>query len=188
VESITTLAEKIREHYLDCYVTSLKEFQSMHSPSAPEVLFELQRECAYPFRLYRADMASNAGGKSKMQEVNPASHLSFEPFTVTVSPNLEVKLHPIAWNGVDFRINASPSWTSLEAWALRWLDVEDKHEQDANGLQGVIHSVTAPKAGGGQSEFSVDFGSAPILAMQELLNVLSDLGATVVEVKSSCLV
>lgn len=187
MEQVIAVAAKIREHYLGAYLTSLAAFQAEHRPSGPEVLFELQRECAYPFRLYRMDMASNSGGKPKMQEVNPATHLSFDPFTETTLTNLEVTIHPIAWNGVDFRINATPAWGELEAWTLRWLDVGDKHTQDAKGLQGVIHSVTVPKPDGDHSTFSVDFGSAPVLALEELFHVLQRLGATTVKIQSSCL-
>ena len=53
------LLEKVRDHYLQRYRSALAEFMEQNRPSAPEVLFELPRpECAYAFRLYRADMAS----------------------------------------------------------------------------------------------------------------------------------
>lgn len=93
----------------------------------------------------------------------------------------------MAWNGVDFHLNTNFNWGPLESWALRWLDVEDQHHQDSDGLQGVIHSVTAPEIRGELAEFSVDFGSAPILAFEELLHVLQEVGATEVEVRSSCI-
>lgn len=187
MEQVLNIATAVRSHFVDRLVTSLKEFQSTHSPSAPEVLLELQREEAYPFRLYRVDMISNAGGESKIQEVNPDSYLNFESFTVTASSSLQISFQPIAWYGVDFKCNANSFNSELEVWTLRWLDVEDKHELDANGLQGVIHSVTAPRTNGTYFEFSVDFGSSPVEAMMELFAVLSSAGATKIEVSSSCI-
>lgn len=187
MKALSDLAGKIRKHYVALYVSSLTDFQAMYSPSAPEVLFELQLECAYPFRLYRVDMASNVNGDSKLQEVNPQSHLSFDPLTVTAFPSMEVTLYPIAWNGVDFNVNVILPSASLEDWALRWLDVDDTHELDINGLQGVIHSVTEPKVKGSHTAFSVDFGSASEIAFEELLGVVAAAGATNVEVRSSCM-
>lgn len=187
MEQLLNIAAAVRSHFVDRLVASLKEFQSTNSPSALEVLLELQREEAYPFRLYRADMVSNVEGRSEIQEVNPDSYLNFEPFTASASSNLQITLHPIAWYGAEFKCNANSFTSELEVWALRWLDVEDTHEVDANGLQGVIHSVTAPSSDGTFCEFSVDFGSAPVEALAELFAVLASAGATEVEVSSSCL-
>ncbi len=187
MENLTVLLTQIREHYLSVLTSSLKEFQREFSPSAPELLLETGREAAYAFRLYRIDMASNVGGETKMQEVNPSAYLNFPLQSFTPFPGLVLTVNPIAWNGVDFTIHTISNWDGLEDWALRWLDVDDSHPQDENGLQGVIHSVTTPEASNGSTSFSVDFGSAPVAAFEELLQLLVALGAKRVEMDSSCL-
>lgn len=68
MQALLPLVEQIRTHYLRAYRESLSAYLAAHSPSAPEVLFELKREAPYAFRLYRADMASNAGGGPEMQK------------------------------------------------------------------------------------------------------------------------
>jgi hypothetical protein len=187
LETLTVLLTQIREHYLTAFTSSLEPFQHNFSPSAPEVLLEINRETAYAFRLYRADMVSNVNGEANIQEVNPPTHLHFPLQTFTPLPKLALAIQPIAWNGVEFTINTVPSWKGLEDWALRWLDVEDNHTHDGSGFQGVIHSVTVPETSQGSSSFSVDFGSAPITAFEELLQLFVKLGATHVEMGSSSL-
>lgn len=184
---IVEVLGKVREHYLERYLASLNEYRAAHTPSAPEVLLELNREGPRPYKLYRIDMGSNVGGDFKAQEVNPASHLSFETIREQLSA-LNVSLSPLAWNGVEL---AAPLKAfdpkPLEEWTLRWLDVEDQNKQDANGLQGVIHSVTEPHFENGVLRLSVDFGSAPVASFTELLSLLKAMGATAVEVSSSCI-
>jgi hypothetical protein len=55
-------------------------------------------------------------------------------------------------------------------WAKKWIDELDEKQEDANGLTGVIHSVTKPELENETFSFSVDFGSAGIDAFLELIN------------------
>ena len=77
MNDLFALAERVRAHYLKALLGSLAEFKAGHSPSAPEVMFELQRESALPYRLYRADMAANVEGKAKLQDVNTSTPSQF---------------------------------------------------------------------------------------------------------------
>lgn len=187
MKKIFDIAASVRSHYLEKMVASFEDFRALHSPSALEVLFELQRNCKYPFRLYRADMASNTSNGLKLQDVNPKGYLNFGTITEIDYPNSKVTLNPIAWHGVDFACDKILTETDLETWAMRWLDVKDGHSKDNVGLQGVIHSVTVPEIQGSHTEFSVDFGSAPVEALKELLVLLSSFGTTSAKIDSSCL-
>jgi len=184
---ITKVLDKVRDHYLQRFVASLNEYRESNSPAACELLIELNREGTRAYKLYRLDMASNASGEFKAQEVNPSTHLTFEPFEEQLG-DVCVCLSPIAWNGVELR-----GWIEvfelkrLEAWALKWLDVDDHNAQDSNGLQGVIHSVTEPKLEGTTLYLSVDFGSAPVTSFAELIGIIGSMGATNAEVSSSCI-
>ena len=150
-------------------------------------MFELPREAPLAFKLYRVDMGSNSSSGLKVKEVNPETHLEFEPFREQSGSGLEVTVFPIAWNGVEFRGNFNSDSTLLEQWALKWLDVEDQNQQDEQGLQGVIHSVTKLEEKDGIAGFSIDFGSAPVEALSELMVIFGGMGATSIEVSSSCL-
>lgn len=178
------ILEDVREHYLDALQKSLSDLKQKHSSVAAELLLEIGRETAYAFRLYRVDMATTVDGVPKMCECNLSNYLNFSPRTFTLYPGLSLALSPIAWNGVEIMIDMVPPLAALEQWTLRWLDVNDTHEDDERGYQSVIHSVTAPTTADGWTTFSVDFGSAPVVAVQELLQLLAEIGTTTVVMKS----
>src|SRR5207245_6770891 len=62
----------------------------------------------------------------------------------------------------------------LQTWALRWLDPNEGAAADSDGLGAYIHSVTAPEHDATATTFAVDFGSAPVRGVLELLTVLRD--------------
>ena len=184
---IVDVLTEVRAHYLQRFVRSLDEYRAHHVPAASELLIELNREGTLAYKLYRLDMGSNASGEFKVQEVNPSTHLSFAPFKEQLG-NVTISLSPVAWNGIELttQIDAFDP-QMLEAWVLKWLDVDDHNTQDSNGLQGVIHSVTEPKFEDGKLYISVDFGSAPVASFTELISLLGNMGAISAEVSSSCI-
>ena len=65
------------------------------------------------------------------------------------------------------------------------MDLEDENPIDEDGLQNVIHSVMVPEEINGFWETAVDFGSAPIDAVNELFVALSKQGIKKVKVHSN---
>ena len=178
MNDLLAVAEQVRQHYLRVLLSTFTEYKASRQPSSLEVMLEIQRDGSLPFRLYRLDMASNVNGETHLQEVNPGTHLRFQPFSSEVNSALTVEVHPMNWNGVEVIADTKPETQAVEAWALRWLDVKDEHAQDEDGLQGVIHSVTMQDTEDGTFHMAVDWGSAPLAALEELLQLLSDSGAT----------
>lgn len=129
-------------------------------------------------------MAANVNGKVEMRECNLSTYLNFSPRSFSPYQGLSLTLSPLAWNGVDISIDVVPSSTRLEQWALHWLDVNDTQREDERGFQSVIHSITEPTTADGWTTFSVDFGSAPLVAAEDLLKLLVEMGATAVVMKS----
>jgi hypothetical protein len=187
MNDLLTLAAKVRDHYIKALLASFAEFKAAYSPSALEVMFELQRQDSLPYRLYRADMAAKVNGEAKLQEVNPSTHLSFEPFKLDTGGGLVAAVHPVVWNDVGIKTNAMLPDASIEAWAMQWLDMDDHHAQDENGLQGVIHSVSRDDTGGEGTELTVDFGSAPVGALKDLIEVLRTCGVSCITIHSGSL-
>jgi hypothetical protein len=187
MNDLLALASAVRERYLEALLESLVKFMGKHRPSAPEVMFELQRQEALPFRLYRADMAANVNGAPRMQDVNPSSHLGFEPFGIEFSEGATAAVHPFVWNDVGVQINVTMPSDPVEEWAMRWLDMEDKSAKDENGLQSVIHSVVREDAMDGSTTLTVDFGSAPVEALQEIIELAFACGGTHVSIRSESL-
>ena len=187
MQRLLAIVDQVREHYVSAYLESLLAFGAVHSPAGPEVLLEIQHDTSPAFRLYRVDMASNSDTGLKIQEVNLSTHLDFLEVVAYDVNGARISLQPMAWNDVEFRVLREFDRAELETWALQWLDVDDEREQDLNGLQGVIHSVSEPEKQAEAFTFSIDFGSAPVDALASLIALLSSRGAREIEIKSSAL-
>lgn len=183
---IATLDE-YRAYYVDYFATAIAEYQEQYQPGGPEVLLEIggREDRPYPFRLYRMDLASGAVDPPDFTDVNierlpPGIMQEFRVDKVSIV------LAPILWNGVEIRCAGFDRHSELFiSWAIRWIDPDESHDSDDNGLGGYIHSVTWPEHVGSDMSFSVDFGSAEPEAFVDLMSVLGDLGVESVDVCSS---
>lgn len=187
MNDLLALALAVRERYLEALLESLAAFTDQHPASAPEVMFQLQRDEPLPYRLHRADMAAHNAGSPTIQEVIPSTHLSFEPFGLEFTEGVTAAVSPFVWNDVGVQINTTMPAQPVEDWAMRWLDLEDQFPKDEHGLQGVIHSVSREDAADGSTLLTVDFGSAPIDALKELIELAFSAGASHVSIYSQTL-
>jgi hypothetical protein len=185
--SVTARFSAARESWMSYYVAALRDYTSKFKPGGPEVLLELSsNRAARPFRLYRIDLASGSVNPPNLTDVNPTSAPEFETEHLTLSSGLQVILESFHWNGVDFLIeNYSADPSQLSEWCLKWIDESETNQRDTYGLLGAIHSMTAPAMAPEGLVFSVDFGSAPVEAVQSLFDLLSEMGASKVRVSST---
>jgi hypothetical protein len=162
----------VLEHVRTIYLAQLrKTLESLLSEGRvvyPEICLELSRPEAQReiYRLYVVDILERLpDGETSVVEVN------VEPVAVR-GPGLPVDA-PIAWNGVEFRC-AEDSFPEpgLAAWGVRWVTDESPPMGPQDGFTGIIHSVAEPVSRNSYVEFSVDFGSAPIAAFDELMAIL----------------
>ncbi len=175
---------RVREHYLARYRQSIAAYRVRFQPGGPEVLVEVDRPFPAPYRFYRFDLASGAVDPPNWTEVNPDSHLEFSVFHLDHG-GIDLVINPIVWNGVQFRVEPPiRDDKSLQEWALRWIDVEERAESDEDGLGAYIHSITPPTSDSVSTEISIDFGSSPLECFYELLEILRIAGAERVEIHS----
>jgi hypothetical protein len=87
-----------------------------------------------------------------------------------------------SWNDCRVQVRiAADAWDApLRAWIATSMDLEDTREADRWGLSNVTHSVTELAHDGEVLRFTVDFGSAGIDALLELMSALVKAGASVV--------
>ena len=69
------------------------------------------------------------------------------------------------------------------AWFWSWFDPDDKNPAGSDGLHGVVHYLADPEYAKGELDFIVDFGSAPVTAIESLMGVLVEMGATRISVE-----
>lgn len=181
---LDALIDAVRNHYLSRYREAIRDYRARFQPGGPEVLLEFGRDEDYVYRLYRFDLASGAVNPPNFTEVNPATHLEFDPAAFNVG-GIMVDVSPFVWNGVEFVVSPPIKDAAvLQAWALRWIDPEETAIPDEFGLGAYVHSITAPEARRDCTSFSVDFGSAPLSCFYGLLDVLSTLGVKSVSIHS----
>lgn len=187
MNDILALAAEVRQRYLQVYRARLSKFLEEHHPAAGELLIELQRDAALPYRLYRADMVTSEGGQVAVHELVTDTFLQFTPFGVEMADHVTAAVHPFLWSEVELHANTVLLPEPVESWALRWLDLDDAHPQDEDGLQGVIHSVLRDDGADGSTLITVDFGSAPVDALKELIELAYACGASHVSILSPSL-
>ncbi|MBL0731216.1 hypothetical protein [Piscinibacter sp. HJYY11] len=132
-------------------------------------------------------MATNADGSAKLQDVNPSTHLSFEPFGIEFDDGTTIAVQPFTWNDVALQINITLPAEPVEEWAMRWLDADDSFAQDEHGLQGVIHSIVRSDGSDGGTLLTIDFGSSPVEALRELVELAVASGASHLSIYSETL-
>ena len=164
----TSLIEQTRSRYLKELASALTSLSSQGRTVFAEICLELPRPEASNelYRLYVADIFERLpDGDSKIVEINiDPTFLEFQELPINA---------PIAWNAVEFR--CAPEHfpeDALVAWGTRWINDECPPLGPQDNLTGIIHSVTEPTRAGPHVEFSVDFGSAPLVAFNELIALL----------------
>lgn len=112
-----------------------------------------------------------------MIRVDSTRRISFEPFAFKWAGSLQVRMEPFFWDACPLRFEGPPpAWTPLTDWFDRWFDREEKRAPAYDGFYGVIHFLADPAASGTAFRSSVDFGSAPVEAFEQLLDAVQALG------------
>ncbi|HEY7774096.1 MAG TPA: hypothetical protein VIC26_13005 [Marinagarivorans sp.] len=188
MQNLQRYATNIRNHYLNIYLDAIAAFKNTHAQPDVEALASVDGIQGQPeiFRWRRFDLVDHATKPPQIANFNPETHVSFEPQSFTWQKKMKVRLEPIAWNNVEFEcteLNMQKS--QLEHWSIRWLDPQNKREVDNHGIGGRIHAVSYPVKKVNRHVFAVDFGSAPVQAFQELLQVLMLAGTKKVRIRTA---
>ena len=118
-------------------------------------------------------------GNGRSVMVDSKSRLDFEPFVVSYG-DCQVEFRPFTWDWLTLTVIGLPEEDAEELfrnWFLRWFDPEDENEIGADGLAGVVHYMGEPRRVEEQLRLTVDLGSAPPEALNELLERLASHGA-----------
>ena len=183
--SIMQTLDAGRESYRSAYLRALSEARQGHDTAVPEVKVEATEEkLRKPYRYYTLDIFCRRGEKSCPIEVNLASAKAMTPVRENWQ-GLDVTLHPFVWNGLEFRLDGDlTNDAPLVAWMEKWMDIAEKKPKDDHLLSEIAHNVTQPERGEAGWSFSVDFGSAPLDAFVELIEVVRATGAKRLELGS----
>ena len=109
--------------------------------------------------------------------------LSFEPFEFTwPQKDLGVRIEPFQWNWLQAQTIAEPQpddWHSLRDWYLKWFGEDDPA---IDQLSGAVHYIADPHIDGTAIQLTIDLGTSPVAAFEELLDALANFGAKEVSI------
>jgi hypothetical protein len=185
--NIRELLIKERQDYLTALVGSFREHQEKYPPAAMEVLIKLNNTSDFPppYCFRRPDILCGGIEKPQIIEINKDQFYSFDCHKFSITGEIDGRLFPIRWNGIEFRVFGKiDPWSEFELWVHRWMDIDDARYEEGKELMNVIHDVTLPKHKGDYYEFSVDMGSAEVDAFFELLSLFPKMGVTKFDVGS----
>ena len=184
---LAAYVSEARAHYMGILRSAAVDYQKRFQPSHPEVMFDYQDSTVpIPYRYRRVDLASGAVSPPNATEIHTDLSPLIEPFTTTHRCGIEVTVFPLAWNVIEVRSDFVPAdYGPLTAWVWRWIDDGDKKPQDELGFAGCIHSVSFPEQDRGVWTTTVDLGSAPVEAFDDLMGTLAQMGFSRVSLRSS---
>ena len=177
MDTATELTRRVRDHYVAQFQAFIEEQERSDSVGVAEVKFQLQGG-----RLYRHLMCVDFVAKAEKQVVEflPGKYLRFDAFSGSYG-NARLSIQQLRWNDalISHDLPTTPE-SALESWFQRWFDPDDeRHDQNA-ALGNVIHWLAiAPGI------VTVDFGTAPVEAFWEMLDLLEEAGARKLRVHCS---
>ena len=187
IMTLDELLTKERNQYLATYQLGIE--QNKKPKFAVEIMIQITAEqnknLPELYKINRYDLINiNAEGKYDLTEFNleKDSVLKFDEQIYEVN-GMKVTINPFVWNGCEMSLDRKPNIT-FDNWAKKWIDLDDNKTVSSDGFQNVIHSVTFPEQENGKWTTSIDFGSSPIQAFEELLTILSGQGIKKIEVHS----
>jgi hypothetical protein len=153
--NLKELLDLHRAHYIDHFVQGLQKLDG--GPS--EILLDLDNKAPDELhRMYRVDGLKLDGEGYRMVEFNLSVPFQHAPFTEQRG-EVTVEVHPFVWNAC-----------IVEVLTDR---IDRVRSKDADGLQGVIHNISPASYPQGKLTYWVDFGTAPVQALLELIKVLT---------------
>jgi hypothetical protein len=161
-----------RAHYLDHFVSCIAADRADWT----EVLLTMDRPAPDElYKLYRADALREINTDEGLQivEIQHREPLPHAPWRKMKGESI-LEVRPFHWNRCIVEVLADRiDRAALIAWGTHWIDLEDLKQPDAERLKGVIHFLSPPSYPGGKLTFLVDFGTAPVKAVTELVQVLT---------------
>lgn len=172
--------------YLKAFSKELESLDYRNIDYKTEVVVNLgKKKLIEPFKLVRIDAAHGDGKNVQHEEANISNPAEFE-LIKEVWDDIEITLHPIVWNAIDFNIKGEfPNVEQLENWYKKWFDIKQRHKPNEQKLHQVVHKMSPPTQTEDGWTITVDFGSAEIEAFIALFKQCRFNWASSIEISST---
>ncbi|MGE0229578.1 MAG: hypothetical protein AB7U23_13830 [Dehalococcoidia bacterium] len=138
-----------------------------------------------PFCLVRVDILLGSERDFRLEECRDRTRHA-EPLAFSGPHGLHIEQESFSWEAL--RLRFTPQRFRVEQlgpWLDRWLDPGEVRPVDSHGLAGVVHGIAWEQSDPGGLQLDIDFGSAPVAALDELLGHIASAGVRKVTVSSS---
>jgi hypothetical protein len=187
---LQVLLNQIRDFYINHFREVIKEKRRVPNTKLilepalrqPDGKVARQGQLNLPIR---TDVVIRSSSAKDSVAVETDKSLDFDPVMVDWTPTLKVHVGPFRWEDCRIQVDGlagRADWLPLNDWYEKWFDEFDMKAPLKKDLQEVVHRLAEPQAKDGATLLTVDFGTAPIVAFEEFLDKLEQLGATGIEV------
>jgi hypothetical protein len=176
----------VRNHYIDAFLSAVSEADEAEVVFEP-VLRNSNGEAVGdgPLNLpCRVDVFQTTDGQSRMIDSPGAPKL---PDLIVSANGVGVTLRPFIWDYARVTVKHVDSplpIDELKDWFDDWFDVDEEEPLLDNGLAGCIHFMSDPDKSDDQTQFTIDFGTAPEKAFATLIDCFKNIPGCHVEVTS----
>jgi hypothetical protein len=174
--AFTQHAQDARDRYVAFYRSVLKQYASGPEFAAEILIKPNGRNTPEPFCLMRADVILGSAPDFRIKRCRDALQHT-EPIAFVGPHGLHIEQRSFSWEALRLRFTSERFHVELlEHWLVRWLDPSKGRPPDSDGLAGVVHDLSWAQSDSREWELNIDFGSAPVAALEELLGCLSKCG------------
>ena len=134
----------------------------------------------------RHDIRARRANRTVFYDVQNAQIMRFDPFTYVARLGGEVLISPFQWHDlcVLFALPQRPrDWMPVRRWYLEAFQA--RFDEASPDFRGTIHSLSGPeRAPDGRWRLRLDLGSAPVDVLHDLVDMLTGMKASAVELTS----
>ncbi len=164
------LLELTRDSYIDQFATFIENQTRVFEQGSAEVKFQVPDEGGYYRNYYCADFASSDGG-GHIVEMTPDEEVTFDVVEVSLG-EMDMKIGRLVWNDIHIKCNDQALVADdFSEWFDTWFDPDETNFDPDTRFSACIHSLRVEANG-----VSVDMGTAPIVALADLLMRFESLG------------
>ena len=173
------LIQRVRDHYVDQYQVFVDLMLEELGVGAAEVQFFGQQWSRLHRQLMRSDFAAKKDDQAVVRMFVPDLMLEFPPFHLPMDGGATVVVESLRWDNVEIEhsLPGLPE-NAIEAWFDQHFDPSDSRYDETRRFGSYVHSL-----GVEPGCLQVDFGSAPVEALTDLLQILSEAGATTITLR-----
>jgi hypothetical protein len=183
------LLNQIRDYYVSRFIDAFHEHSAdgdatiAHEPAFCNADGDIITEGQFALPARGDLLIIRDGVVSDSIRIDTDGMLSFEPIAFEwPESKVHVDLRPFQWNWMQLRIyglRPDVDWTPIHDWFIRWFQENDPA---ADELLGGVHFLSDPERIDELSQLSIDLGTAPVEAFEELLDAIGQLGTDRVQI------